>query len=384
MRRLLLIGALVAAAGHAQPVEEADATLAQVRAEAEAASARAATLAREAAEAGNEADRLAAERAALAAELEARDARRAALEIEAAELTAERERIETRLAAEAAPASALYAGLASLSRRPPVLTLADAGSVEKLVRLQSLAGIIGPAIEERTAATRAARQRIAALAAATSQRQTELAEEIVNLEATVARLATLAAEQREAATNLAGEAARADLRAIAANEQTAEFEDQAERTRYSREFAEALGNYGAAPIRPGRLSGDEVDDGRPRPSFDYQLPIEGAVLQGLGSLSRDGVRARGILIDAAPGAEIDVPASGTLLFAGAFRDRDGVVVIDHGNGWISLITNLQTAVTPDSRVRRGNRLGRALGPVGVELWHDGVPQPAALIAGSSY
>jgi septal ring factor EnvC (AmiA/AmiB activator) len=77
------------------------------------------------------------------------------------------------------------------------------------------------------------------------------------------------------------------------------------------------------------------------------------------------------------------PASGTILFAGPFQDYDGVVIIDHGRGWKSVLVNAGTALTKGARVRIGDRLGTALGPLEVQLHHRGEAVSPALIAGSS-
>jgi septal ring factor EnvC (AmiA/AmiB activator) len=77
------------------------------------------------------------------------------------------------------------------------------------------------------------------------------------------------------------------------------------------------------------------------------------------------------------------PADGTVRFSGPFRDYDGVLIIDHGGGWISLIVNVSSPIGPGARVRAGDPIGRALGPLGVELSQNGRRISPALIAGSS-
>jgi septal ring factor EnvC (AmiA/AmiB activator) len=70
-------------------------------------------------------------------------------------------------------------------------------------------------------------------------------------------------------------------------------------------------------------------------------------------------------------------------FAGPFRDFDGVLIIDHGGGWLSLIVNVASELHPGDRVKSGDAAGRALGPLEVELSHNGRQISPALIAGSS-
>ena len=80
---------------------------------------------------------------------------------------------------------------------------------------------------------------------------------------------------------------------------------------------------------------------------------------------------------------VTVPADGTILFAAPFRNEDGVVIIDHGGGWTSLLLGVASDRPRGSQVQRGEPLGRALGTIGVELRRKGRPVSPALIAASS-
>jgi septal ring factor EnvC (AmiA/AmiB activator) len=128
--------------------------------------------------------------------------------------------------------------------------------------------------------------------------------------------------------------------------------------------------------RPGKA-------GAGKPSLAYSLPVAAPVTEGLGAVSDNGIRARGITLKVYAGAEVRAPADGTISFAGPFRRHDGVVIIDHGHGWMTLMTGVRTDLRKGDRVRIGDPLGRALGPLGVELSTNGTPVSAALIAGSS-
>jgi len=104
---------------------------------------------------------------------------------------------------------------------------------------------------------------------------------------------------------------------------------------------------------------------------------------GLGSVSANGVRSRGIVLATRRGAPLVAPSSGTILFAGPFRDYDGVIIIDHGNGWKSVLVNAGTKLRRGVTVAIGEQLGIALGPVEIQLQHRGLAVSPALIAGSS-
>jgi septal ring factor EnvC (AmiA/AmiB activator) len=80
---------------------------------------------------------------------------------------------------------------------------------------------------------------------------------------------------------------------------------------------------------------------------------------------------------------VAAPADGTLLFAGPYRSQDGVIIINHGAGWKTLILNAATELRVGARLRSGEPIGRALGPITVELSRNGHHLSPALIAGSS-
>jgi septal ring factor EnvC (AmiA/AmiB activator) len=79
------------------------------------------------------------------------------------------------------------------------------------------------------------------------------------------------------------------------------------------------------------------------------------------------------------------PAAGTIVHAARFRSYGEVVIIDHGNGWQSVVTNLTSiGVAVGQRVRRGDRIGRAgTGEprIGIELRRGGRAVPIAPLLG---
>ena len=106
-------------------------------------------------------------------------------------------------------------------------------------------------------------------------------------------------------------------------------------------------------------------------------------MEGLAAVNDSGVRSRGLTLSTSRGSPVSAPADGAVRFSGPFRDYDGVLIIDHGGGWMSLIVNVSSPLHPGDEVRMGDQIGRALGPLQVELSHNGRRISPALIAGSS-
>jgi septal ring factor EnvC (AmiA/AmiB activator) len=375
-----LLAASSAALAASAPVQPerlpADVQLQQARSDAARAQAEQRRLENAAANARDEVSRLRAEQLAAAQALAAAEARITAADSEARLLQARLATQRQRLAAQQAPASSLLAGLALMARRPPVLLLADSGSTEELVKLRLLIAATTPVIQARSAAlarelqagSRLERQVIAAREAMVDSRD-DLANKrtaFAELEARANRLA----QSRGAQALGAGDVA------LVRQEQLSELERQAQSGRSATELARDLESFGPAPVPADGKKGGE-------PHLRYILPATAAVTDGLGAVSPNGVRSRGTTLGTVRGTPLLVPASGTILFAGPFRDYDGIVIIDHGGGWKSVLVNAGTRLQRGQKVRLGERLGVALGPVEVQLHHGAEALSPALIAGSS-
>jgi septal ring factor EnvC (AmiA/AmiB activator) len=373
-----LLLAATASAPVAQIAETADAALARARAEAQQAAKQLRSLEAAAAKAGDEVARLRAEQAAAAAAIEEAEARIGESE---ARLRLAQTRLaiaERRLASRLAPLSALLAGLATMGRQPPILALADQGSVEEMVRVKGLLDATMPVIQRRTVALQVELAERRKLASQTAAVRTQLEKDRERLVERRQRFAELETKAAERASRLAGEAFGAGDRVLAGDEAVAMAGSEAAERRSAQAAASRLAQLGFAAARPMR-----GDSALPPLDFGYSLPVEAPLLDGLGSVSRSGIASRGIKFATARGAPVIAPADGKIVFAAPYRGQDGIVIIDHEDGWTSLLLGVSSMKPKGSKVRRGEILGRALGPLGLELRRDGVPVSPALIAASS-
>lgn len=355
-----------------------DAALKSAVAEQSRADAETARLERTAAKARTEADRLHAEQAAAAQAIEAAEARigtaNARLQLASAFVAAHRRQLE----AEQQPLASLLAGLATMARRPPLLVLADRNSTDELVKVRLLLDATLPVIRARTSRLSAEVQQGERLKASALAARTELARSRDNLATRQRSYAALEQKAVQRALASQGQALGSSDLALAAGENVERLRGQQANSQSMRNVAAQLAGDDAAPLSPFAPEG--VD---PRPPFIYQLPAAAPVTDGLASVSASGVRSRGLTLAAYRGLAVAAPADGVVKFAGPFRDYDGVLIIDHGGGWLSLIVNVASELHAGDRVRLGDPAGRALGPLQVELSHNGRQISPALIAGSS-
>ena len=356
-RLLAFLTAAACAAGVAvaqnRPADDR-AALGRAQEEARQALARAQRLDQEADKATTDAARARAELEALAARIEAGEAEITAAEqrLRIAEALAAAQR--ARLAERQQPVVRLTAALQTMARRPPALALVQPGSLEDVVRVRSMLASTLPAIRARTAGLRAEVARGNRLRDDSARAHRALLAAREELQRRRTALARFEAQQRQRSQSLAQSALAESDRALALGEEAREISRRAG----TREAQERLG---------ARLAG--LDGPMPRPRSEgrpasgrpaYVLPVEGRLLTGVGELSDAGVHARGLTFATDPGAEVVAPADGRIIHAARFRSYGEVVIIDHGGGLHSVITDLASlAVAAGARVRRGDRIGRA-------------------------
>ena len=382
MRAFLAVAAasLFTAASAAPPqTSPMDDELRQARIEQAAAEAEAAKLDKAASQARDEASRLRAEQDAAAQVIEAAEARITASDVQlrlaSAFVAAHREQ----LAREQRPIASLLAGLATMAERPPLLALADRGGTDELVKVRILLDATLPVIRRKTArlsSELAAGQQLEQRALSA---KTELVQGRKDLAARRQQFAAL--ESRAIARSLASgaRALGAGDVAIAAGEDVERLRASQASSRDALRLADQLAALEPAPPRPASPEGGAV---RLVP-FAYVLPANARVIDGLGAVNDSGVQSRGLTLETPRGAPLAAPAAGTVRFSCPYGDYDGILIIDHGSGWMSLIVNVASTLRTGSRVQLGDPVGRALGPIGVELSQNGRRISPALIAGSS-
>lgn len=369
---ILLTGTLARA--QAPSIAEQQARLRQAKAESAAAQARSRALEAQAAAERDQAAQARQQEAAVAQRIKAAEADLAGAVAQMAIFDRALAAQRTRVAERQGPILRLIAALQSMARRPPVLGLVQPGSTADMVHVRAVLGTTMPVVEARTASVRAELARIRQLRSDANHAVASFREARGRIEAERVALVKLEGQHRARSQQLASSAMVESDRAIALGEQARDLVDQMESTN---EAAEIQGNLAAlsGPLpRPDAPSAEKRSAG----SAPYRLPVSGRVLTGMGELSPTGVRARGVTLACTAHADAIAPASGRIVYAGPFRAYGGVVIIDHGKGWTSLITGLGgVSARVGDQVAQGSRIGRAPGgdapSITVELRRRGDP-----------
>ncbi|MBA2918166.1 peptidoglycan DD-metalloendopeptidase family protein [Sphingomonas sp. MAH-20] len=380
----IMLGALAAATALAAQ-DDPRARLATAQAQANGARARAAALDAQARAALDQAERARAAAAAVAARIQAAEADIGAAEARLAIIRTQQRRQEQRLAAREQPIARLVGALETMARRPVAATLLQPGSLNDLVHVRAVLSTVTPRIAEQTADLRAevarsaALRRRAGLAVASlrhGQRRGRIEQQ---------QLARLEVEQRRRSAALAGSARLEAERAATLGEQARDLEDLVRRLGTEGTLRERLASLPGPLPRPARLSEAlpvEARSAPPPQRLLYRLPVLGPVVRGFGEALPSGMRASGVSIDARPGAIVVAPAAGRVTFAGLYRGYGGIAIVDHGEGYMSIVTGLASNIARiGDTVAAGSPLGRAgRDGVTVELRRDGKPvNPTTLI-----
>lgn len=374
-----LAGAGTFAVASAQDARTDAAALQQARNEAQQANQRYRQLETASQQATNEADRARIASEALAARIEAAEADLTASERRIAVIAALQAEQHAKLQEQQQPVIRLTAALQTMTRRPAALALVQPGSVRDAIHVRSLLAATMPEIRRRTASLRAEVARSADLRRQSEQARTALAASRTQLGERRTALAAFETRQRSRSQQLAGLALSESDRALVLGEQAQALAGRVSSRESEEALAEALGRLSGPAPRPGAIQGPAQE------AIPYSLAVQGRLLTGVGEISDGGVHSRGLTIETAAQAEVIAPAAGRILFAGPFRRYANVVIIDHGNGWNSVITNLAALdVAQGAAVQRGQRLGRTgdgSSRVTVELRRDGRPVPFAQFLG---
>jgi len=368
------------AALFAQSAGDQQQALRDAKAKAAVAEQRSETLRQEASNASRAVDRLVAQRAVLSAEIDAATAQIEAANARIAIIGRRQRQQRFRLGRASEPMLRLNAALQQMTGRPTALMMAQPGQRTDYVHLRAIMATVEPQIRKRTAALR---QQISIQKELRSQERIALD----SLSGAKARLATrreelarLEGSSRSRADSLSADAAFEFEQAIAQGERARDIVERIDTLRLSSEKAAALAALGGPVLRP--KAGKARRSARKQV---YQLPEGAKLVFGFNELNSTGYRERGLRLSLAGSAMVTAPAAGKVIFAGNYRSYGKIIIIEHGGGWTSLITNFDTlAVDKGTSVKQGTSLGAVAADnpeITIELRRNGRTMDIAAMMG---
>lgn len=350
---LALAGSLVAQ-GNAPSLDAQQQALRDAKFKANTAERRSEFLRQEASNAANAADRLVAQRAVLSAEMDAATAQIEAANARIAIISRRQGVQRAQLGQESEPMLRLNAALQQMTGRPTVLMIAQPGQRADYIHLRAVMATVQPEIIRRTSVIR---QQIAV--------QNELrAQELIalqsldnartRLKSRRISLARLEGDARGRAGDFSADAALEFEQAIAQGERARDIVENIDTLRTSGENAASLAALDGPVLRSSQMAQSRVQSRRA-----YVIPGGATLVLGFNELNNTGYRERGIRLALPPSSFISAPAAGRISYAGSYRSFGQIVIIEHGSGWTTLVTNLAALeVAKGATVRQGARLGQ--------------------------
>lgn len=262
--------------------------------------------------------------------------------------------------------SGVVMALSRIARFPPEALIAQPVSPEDTVRSAILLRAAVPAIETRANSLKAELDDLARARERVALRRTELDGAMARLRAEEGRIDAMrkqkAALRAEAISK--GRAAQSQARRLAREagdlrELMARLETERKRRAAA---AEAKAKASQAAKAPSQLH--VQPDAQPQPpQADMVRPdVDVAALGGIGSISKargrlpfpvvgrlvglygqpleSDMTRKGLSVESRPGAQVIAPFDGTVVFAGPFRGYGQLLIIDHGEGYHSLLAGL--------------------------------------------
>jgi murein hydrolase activator len=348
------------------------AALRAAKARAASAKTRAEDLRQEASNAENAVDRLVAQRAVLGAQIDAANAQISAANARLTIIGSRQKEQRRALSIASDPVMRLIGGILQSTSQPAAVMMLQPGSRDNFIHLRAVTAAVEPVVKRRTASLR---QAIAAQAGLRAQEMVAI-QSLSQAKSDLARqkssLSQMEGGHRQQAESLSASAAVEYERAIAQGEQARDLVERIDSMRENGELAADLAMLDG-PVFHSQGAVIMANSDRP----PYILPAALAVVFGFQEQNATGYRERGVRLKMAAGAAVKAPAAGKIIYANAYRSYGRIVIIDHGKGWTSLLTNLNAiSVSKGQNVTQGailGSVGAVMPEIGIELRRNGRP-----------
>jgi len=365
----------VAPAGAADPQQR----LESIERGAERSRTRSQRLQREAAGLAREVASLRRKMVAAAKTVQAHEVEVARLEARLAELETEEAALTRRLGMRNDQAAQVLMALERLSLHPPAAIVAQPWSPAETVRGAILLRAAIPEIEVRARILNDDLRRLGDTRKAVVARRQALAEAMGNLDTDRAGLEDLLARKSALRRATAAESRKAKARAEALAAEARDVRDLLARIERERRAAAAAPEAAPPPPPPDATAEPPAPPiSTARGTLPY--PVVGRLERRYGAPAGGGLTSKGISIATVDGAQVVAPYAGRVVYAGAFRGYGQLLIIEHGEGYHSLMAGLTRI---DSVIGQWVLAGEPIGVMGrakgenpslyVELRRNGRP-----------
>ena len=259
------------------------------------------------------------------------------LEGELTQLTAAEAEKREQVARNRNRAGRVLLALERLARHPPEAVLVSPLPPDDLVRSAVVLRTAVPVIEMESRALGAELDRLAKTRAEIASKKRALTQAVTALEVQKRRLDSLMGTKREAVRVALAESKDVEGRMGRLAREAEDLKALLDRIEDDRRAREAKAVV-PAPAPPEPVAGL----GRPlaEPKGQLLYPAIGRLVGSYGQPTESGMTRRGLVIETRPGAAVVAPHGGSVVFAGLFRAYGLLLIIEHGEGYHSLLAGL--------------------------------------------
>lgn len=264
------------------------------------------------------------------------------LETELSLLEGDATRKEVQFETRRAELGSTIAALQRMSLRPTAALLVSPGDPNDVVRSGLLLRTAVPEIERQARLLRADIEALAEVQERIRTRKGELQTAAVDLKNERNRLKSLSDAKNKVLTQTRGAQGAAEKRVAALSKEAKTLEELLSNLRDN--TAAAIPQPRPQPRQSGerlvaptlRPAGPSIASARGQLSW----PAYGKVIRRFGAETEAGATAHGVTWETRPNASVVAPWDGRIAFAGPFRRFGQILIIDHGEGYHSLIAGL--------------------------------------------
>ena len=289
---------------------------------------------------------------AAAAIIHEQERRVLAAEGELAQLNAQEHGKLVRLQARRGQLAGVLVALQRVARYPPEALMTQPIPPADTVRSAILLRATVPAIEERAIRLRAELDDLNQARNAVAAKKAQLAQITAGLEIERRRLGALYGEQTALKHRTLAQVRAETRRMRALADEAKDLKDLLERVRTSRarlderqqgrKPAAAKPGIAKVPARPTIEGLPAGLTGLPITSQQGKLPAPavGRLIGRYGDVTSTGLTQKGLTFETQPGAQVVAPYEGNVVYAGRFRGYGELLIIEHGEGYHSLLAGL--------------------------------------------
>jgi septal ring factor EnvC (AmiA/AmiB activator) len=237
---------------------------------------------------------------------------------------------------------ALLMALERVARHPPEGLAVSSRTPVDVIRGGLLIAAALPALQSRARTLEGELADLARLRGEATRARQQMAARLDSLAAEQKRMAELIHRKSALQTRIAQRVDIGQQRLAQLSSQAADLRDLIERLESERKAREAE-LLSRAMSRPPRPDPPPRAGGKPIAAAKGALvePVAGKVVRRWGEPDEVGVAARGLTFAARPEAQAVAPWDGRVEFAGPFRGYGQILIIEHGDGYHSLLAGLE-------------------------------------------